>query len=69
MSEHFTRNTLEATAWCRKCQRTTLHRIDDGRTGPCLEHDSQQLTREQIARDTRAKRNFQQRKLFEETQP
>jgi hypothetical protein len=37
VTEHFTRNTLEATAWCKRCNRNTLHRIDDGRVGPCLD--------------------------------
>ena len=37
MPEHFTRNTLTATAWCAKCARSTEHRIDDGRVGPCLD--------------------------------
>lgn len=37
MSEHFTRSTVEASAWCGKCQKQTMHRIDDRRKGPCLE--------------------------------
>lgn len=37
MSEHFTRNTVSASAWCSKCQKLTQHRIDDRRKGPCLE--------------------------------
>jgi hypothetical protein len=37
MAEHYTRNTLTATAWCNKCGRHTEHRIDDGRRGPCLD--------------------------------
>lgn len=36
MSEHFTRSTVAATAWCAKCQKHTLHRVDDRRIGPCL---------------------------------
>lgn len=40
MPEHFTRNTTEALIWCNKCQRNTVHRIDDGRRGPCLEHET-----------------------------
>ena len=39
MTEHFTRNTLTATAWCLKCHRNTEHRIDDGRVGPCLDEN------------------------------
>lgn len=38
MPEHYTKNTLECTAWCRVCQKHTQHRVDGGRRGPCLEH-------------------------------
>jgi hypothetical protein len=37
MSEHFTKNTVEARLWCRKCYKLTMHRIDAGRKGPCLD--------------------------------
>jgi len=37
MPEHYTRNTLECTVWCRPCGKLTQHRVDDGRRGPCLE--------------------------------
>jgi hypothetical protein len=37
MTEHFTRNTVSAAAHCPKCGKTTQHRIDDRRKGPCLE--------------------------------
>jgi hypothetical protein len=37
MTEHYTRNTLTATAWCLKCKRSTEHRVDGGRLGPCLD--------------------------------
>jgi ribosomal protein L44E len=37
MPEHYTKNTLECTAWCGKCHRQTQHRVDNGRRGPCLE--------------------------------
>jgi hypothetical protein len=37
MTEHFTRNTVSASAWCSKCGRMTQHRIDGVRKGPCLE--------------------------------
>jgi hypothetical protein len=36
MPEHFTKNTVEATVWCKRCGKVTPHRIDDGRRGPCL---------------------------------
>lgn len=37
MTQHFTRNTVSAQFWCGKCQKTTSHRIDGGRKGPCIE--------------------------------
>jgi hypothetical protein len=37
MTEHYTRNTLECTAWCARCQRMTQHRVDGGRKGPCID--------------------------------
>jgi hypothetical protein len=37
VTEHFTRNTVSATFYCRKCGKTTAHRIDGVRKGPCLE--------------------------------
>jgi hypothetical protein len=37
MTIHYTKNTMEVTAWCAKCQRDTQHRVDGGRRGPCLE--------------------------------
>lgn len=36
MSQHYTRATVEASAWCKKCGKPTMHRIDDRRAGPCL---------------------------------
>jgi len=37
MPEHFTKNTLECTAYCKRCQRDTQHRVDGGRRGPCID--------------------------------
>lgn len=37
MAEHYTRNTLECTGYCKKCQRFTQHRVDGGRRGPCID--------------------------------
>lgn len=36
MTQHFTRATVEASAWCKKCGKPTMHRIDDRKVGPCL---------------------------------
>ena len=37
MPQHFTRSTVSAEAYCKKCQNRTQHRVDDRRIGPCLE--------------------------------
>ena len=37
MTQHYTRNTVSAMAWCGKCGRQTEHRIDGVKRGPCLE--------------------------------
>jgi hypothetical protein len=36
MPHHFTKATVEASFWCNPCARDTMHRVDDGRRGPCL---------------------------------
>jgi hypothetical protein len=36
MAEHFTRNTVEASCWCNKCGKPTMHRIDGVKRGPCM---------------------------------
>lgn len=33
MPEHYTKNTVEASCWCLKCNKMTPHRVDDGRRG------------------------------------
>lgn len=40
MPEHYTKNTEETLVWCDKCFRLTVHRVDDRRRGPCLEHSA-----------------------------
>ena len=37
MKQHYTRNTVSASAWCPRCNKFTQHRIDDARVGPCLD--------------------------------
>lgn len=36
MTEHYTKSTVSTTVWCRKHGKFTLHRVDDGRVGPCM---------------------------------
>jgi hypothetical protein len=35
--QHYTRSTVSASRYCRKCHKATAHRVDDGQLGPCLE--------------------------------
>jgi hypothetical protein len=37
MAEHFTKSTVSASFWCAKCRKATLHRVDNGRRGPCFD--------------------------------
>ena len=37
MSQHYTRSTVSAAFYCKKCGKETQHRIDDRRRGPCME--------------------------------
>jgi hypothetical protein len=37
MSEHYTKSTMQVSVWCNPCGKMTMHRVDDGRRGPCLE--------------------------------
>lgn len=36
MKEHYTKSTVAAQAFCKRCNRQTMHRVDSGRKGPCL---------------------------------
>jgi hypothetical protein len=35
MAEHFTKTTVEAKFWCKKCGGPTMHYVYDGRRGGC----------------------------------
>jgi ribosomal protein L44E len=35
--QHYTRATVSAPRFCRKCNKTTQHRIEDRKLGACLE--------------------------------
>ena len=47
MTQHYTRNTTEVMAYCPTCNRKTMHRVDDRRIGPCLEHEAQGMSKKQ----------------------
>ena len=35
MPEHYTKATVSASFWCKKCGKETLHAVHDGRRGRC----------------------------------
>jgi hypothetical protein len=37
MPQHYTKSTIEVSVWCSPCHKTTMHRVDHGRRGPCIE--------------------------------
>ena len=62
VTEHYTRATVSAAAYCSKCGKSTQHRIDDKRKGPCLECIAR-LDLDHGKREHQAK----QKSLFEES--
>ena len=36
MGHHFTRDTIEASAYCNKCGKMTPHTVSDRRLGYCI---------------------------------
>jgi hypothetical protein len=67
MAEHYTKNTLECTAWCAKCQRQTQHRVDGGRRGPCIDpaHPVKEFSANQVKRQKKAEEEKKNPRLFE----
>lgn len=71
MSEHYTRNTVEATCWCNPCNAMTQHRVDDARRGPCLvcmakreEKNKFERIRKGLEEEQRIEKEKQNPKLF-----
>ena len=48
MTEHFTRNTEEATHWCNKCRSHTQHKVSAGKLAHCLQCTEPQPTLAQV---------------------
>lgn len=54
MAQHYTRDTVQAEAWCGPCNKRTPHLVNDRRLGACLvcvgklnkQHDSLQMQHE-----------------------
>lgn len=60
MGQHYTRNTVSASGWCKAEGKFTQHRIDDRRMGPCLDCLAKQLP------PAPAKEEVKQASLFQE---
>jgi ribosomal protein L44E len=65
MTQHFTRNTVSAAAYCPKCKKETQHRVDGVRKGPCLECIAR-LTLECAEHEIERRREARQGSLFAE---
>jgi hypothetical protein len=63
MPEHYPKSTVEVSVWCDPCGKATMHRVDDGRRGPCLEC-LKNLNDAALARPTSAPAPATQEKLF-----
>lgn len=61
MPQHYPKSTLEVSALCSVCSRSTMHRVDDGHQGPCLAC----LARLNAEHDARPLPDPRQKKLFE----
>jgi ribosomal protein L44E len=68
MTQHFTRNTVSMSLWCKKCQKYTQHRIDGVRKGPCLDCIAR-LTVEHAQLEIEKRREARQATLFAEMRP
>lgn len=58
MSQHYTKNTKQVLHYCPTCNRQTMHRVDSGRMGYCLEDHrpaagSRQLSDSEVTRAER----------------
>ena len=40
MPPHFTKSTVEASAWCPTCYKMTQHRVFGGRLASCMNEHS-----------------------------
>ena len=40
MAEHFSKATVQAKVWCKRCGKATMHSVWDGRRGSCFKCSS-----------------------------
>jgi len=51
MPEHYTKNTLSVSRFCKTCNRMTMFRVDNGRLGPCLEEHAKEYPKKKVEED------------------
>lgn len=61
--EHFTKFTVSVSAFCKKCQKQTEHRVDSGRLGPCV-RCMEKLQVEHAYNEQERRREARQANLF-----
>lgn len=59
MPHHFTKNTVEASAYCNTCNQQTMHYVADGRIGLCKEQHAK-------VQEAKLDPNARQKNLFNE---
>jgi ribosomal protein L44E len=64
MPEHYTKDTVQVSVWCNPCNKHTMHRVDHGRRGPCLECMAKQEEKSQERKRAPAKAAPVQLKMF-----
>jgi hypothetical protein len=43
MTEHYTRNTVSASAFCKRCRAHTQHQVQGGLMGACMDCQARPL--------------------------
>lgn len=51
MSQHYTKNTIETSAWCNKCGKMTAHTVSDRRLGYCIPCYQKPLSEAKVAEE------------------
>jgi hypothetical protein len=51
--EHYPKNTVRVTKFCKTCNRRTLHRVDDKRVGICIEQHVKGMSKAQEKRQNK----------------
>ena len=57
---------MQVRHYCPTCNRNTMHRVDDRRIGPCLEHEATGMTKKQEALAKKLRDEAEQPGLFME---